>query len=402
MDATEKINLTPNKLNGYAESRLSSARPGRRRAVQVDLFGSFQSVLESSPLLIIAADSQEKIEYVSRNSAAMLGMGVSDAIGRRLSDVFQSGKSRVFQQIRDAVDNQGVWHGEFLINRQAYSPLVLDATAYKIDNEKAASGKPGHFVIIGQDITSRRISERQASIRDKMVTRSEMAGEISHELNNYLSIVLGNLELMGMAIEKGKSDSVGPRMKSMKEGVSRIAKFVEGLMGFTKPGSMPESIDLRSFLESEIFFLKSQPQFENIEFRCDWGGGVPEIEADRNRLQQAFYNLFSNSADALAGIPSAKLITVTNRWQPETETVTVTISDNGCGMPDEGYQKVFRQFYTTKGVGHGFGLLAVKGAIKGHGGGVSAAPGPDGGASFTIELPLKMTTAKSRTASAHT
>jgi len=387
MEATSGANLNIYGIDSY------SARSGNMPSGNAALNGVdfFRAILSRLPFSVVVADCQDRVIFTSDNAKRIWGNSSSAGPGESLRQFFGPDFATFLDDIHYKLDNGNCWQGEILLNRDGHASAIIEISAFRLD-EDAGVGKSHVNVFICHDTTVRRQDERQTSIREKTSTRSEMAAEISHELNNYLSIVFGNLELLNMEIDKGKTDNLRPRLKSMKDGITRIAKFVESLADVTGPEPMPERIDLRSLLESEILILKSQPRFGGIEFIGNWEENVPPIEADRGRLQQALYSIFCNASDALADISGAKRITVAATYQ--AETVRLAISDNGRGMSEDDYQRVFRQFFTTKGTGHGFGLLAVKGAIKSQGGRVSATPGPDGGACFIIEFPTKTATPK--------
>jgi signal transduction histidine kinase len=281
---------------------------------------------------------------------------------------------------------QNAWQGDLLVRGRDGATLMLGLSVRRIYDSKNSERYDDLYV--GRDITEQKKKERDICLQEKVATRAEMAGEISHELNNYLSIAMGNLELMGMNIERGKFDNLGARINSVREGMTRIAKFVEELMAVPKPECRRDMFDLCQFLEDEVFYFKSLSKYQDIEFACDWGENVPAITGDRCRLQQAIYNILLNAADALSqGRVEQKRITLGVSHSQPDDMITIAISDNGPGMTQEDYQRLFRQFFSTKGQGHGFGLLAAKGAVKSFGGKVSAAPGPDGGACFTISIP---------------
>jgi len=346
-----------------------------------------ENALDSAPLAMLAIDSAGAIRLLNRAAAALLRCD-KGAIGRPVGEILIPDHSEKWARILSGLSETGQWQGDLKVRNRDDSTMTLELSARRICHDQ----NEGRFndLYIARDITESNKQKRHICLQEKIAARAEMADEISHELNNYLSIVLGNLELMGMSIESGKFDTLPSKISSVREGVTRIARFVEGLMAVQKPESRSDTIEVRHFLQDEIFYFKSKPQFQDIEFACDWGENAPIIIGDRCRLQQAIYNILINAADALSGAQAEnKKIAVKISHSLSDDTVYIAISDNGPGMCPETYQRLFRQFFSTKGPGHGFGLLAVKGAVKSFGGKVSAAPGPAGGACFTITLPCQ-------------
>ncbi len=336
------------------------------------------------PYFILVADSGGNVRFANEVAQTIFGYSKPAEMQKPLTDLVPPEHNRQqLAEMKKALESSGRWSGEVLIVRPDSKQLIVEFSAARIDHE----GK--HiYLYSGQDVTGQRYHQRETCQVEKLSSRGEMAAEISHEMNNYLSIIMGNLELLGMGIAKGNIDSLAPRIKSMRDGLNRVTKFIEGLMSIARPEVRFEQVDLRQLIETEVFFLSQDPRYEGIEFVYKWNPNVPPVEAIPCRVRQAFNNIFSNACDALAEVPSGqKKITIEGSWSEVEDFVQISISDNGCGMSEEDYQKLFRQFFTTKGVGHGFGMLAIKGGIKSQGGRISAGPSADGGARFVIDFP---------------
>jgi PAS domain S-box-containing protein len=345
-----------------------------------DVTGGFLSLL---PYFIVLANSDGKIIFANEAAAVAFGYDRTIIPQKKISELISPGHGdEQYSRMQSAINSNGRWSGEILIIGPNGNQALFEMTAIRID------GATPIVLYTGQDITVRMCHDRESRLSEKYSMRGEMAGEISHELNNYLSIIMGNLELLGMGIAKGNIDALAPRIKSMRDGLSRITKFVEGLMSIARPDATYETLDLRQFIESEVFYLKHDPRFKNIEFVFEWDDCISQIDVVRGRFQQALINIFYNACDALAAIPAGqKKIIIRATYSPDDDFIHLNIFDNGCGMSEEDYSKLFRQLFTTKGPGHGFGLLTIKGAIKSQGGRISAVPAPGGGACFTIDMP---------------
>ncbi len=346
-------------------------------------------IIDNAPFFMIITDNSGNIVLINESAEKIFGHSFDEIEGKPISAIIlAAGEHDVLGEISESLSHNGVWRGQLITERSDGSQTIIDLIVVNVgeDNSKSQS-----VLYMGNDVTEEKHMQRQAFQLERMATRGEMAAEIAHELNNYLSIVSGNLELLGMDIGRGKFDKVEKKTTAMKNGLVRITKFVEGLMSVARPETRMEIFDIHQFLDNELFFLKPQPKYKGIEFISRWGNDIPAIEADGGQLQQVLFNLFNNASDALSEIPPGKRrVTISTAYSSSDETITLTISDNGCGMSEDDYGRVFRQHFTTKKTGHGFGLLAVKRAIKSHGGKISASPGPEGGASFMIELPRRL------------
>ncbi len=350
-----------------------------------------EKIIFNSPFFILATDPSGSIVLMNGSAEKVFGCESEKYIGRHISEVINIAKGQgLFSDIIGVLESGNVWKRNLITLTSDNSQIIIELTALRVEGVGHSGVENIADLYMGRDITEEKNMERQAFQLERMATRGEMAAEVAHELNNYLSIVSGNLELLDMAMSRGQHDQVPKRSSSMREGLTKITLFVEGLMGIARPEAKIEIFDLHQFIDSELFFLKPQPRFRDIEFALRLGNDIPLIEADRSQLQQVLFNLFLNASDALAEIPPGKRrITIYTTYSKDDDMVKVSVGDNGCGMSDIDYQRAFRQHFTTKKAGKGFGLLAVKRAIRSHGGRVSVARGPEGGASFSFEIPRR-------------
>jgi signal transduction histidine kinase len=108
-------------------------------------------------------------------------------------------------------------------------------------------------------------------------------------------------------------------------------------------------------------------------------------------LRQAVINLLRNAAEAIPEEQAERRVTVTSSRRQDGsnhEFAQVEISDTGVGIPNSDLQRIFIPFFTTKASGHGIGLALTHRVITEHGGSLNASNSPDGGAVFTLQLPL--------------
>lgn len=345
-------------------------------------------IISASQFFMVVTDSEEKIFIFNDAAKRVFGCKFQDVAGNVIDSVFKPvGQKDVLNDIEKHLSEHKVWSGNIFVENSDKRKIFIELVGARVFNEKR---EVLASLYMGRDITEEKNVERQMIFLERMATRGEMAAEIAHELNNYLSIVLGNLELVQMEIQVDKTESTAKKIKSMKEGLDRITRFTERLMMYSCPASKKEPFDLNNFLENELFFIRAQNRFVGVKFICDFDRKLPPVTADKSQTQQALFNLLNNAADAIAdNAPGQKLITIKTTYLSEPSSVRISVIDNGVGLSEEDLGRVFRQHFTNKKGGHGFGLLAVKRVVKGHCGKVWAEHNPTGGAIFHIEIPLK-------------
>jgi two-component system sensor histidine kinase HupT/HoxJ len=113
------------------------------------------------------------------------------------------------------------------------------------------------------------------------------------------------------------------------------------------------------------------------------------VLSDPLLLHQVFLNMVMNAEQAIAASGRGGRIEITTSVLPGRDRIVASVRDTGAGIPPDAFTRIFEPFYTTKDVGKGtgLGLAIVYGIVQEHGGQISAANHPDGGAVFTVELP---------------
>ena len=347
-----------------------------------------EKVISASQFFMIVTDPGGRIFIFNEAAREVFGCNFQDVAGTGIDTILiPVGNEELLAEIEAKLAEGRTWSGDVLTKTRVERRLFIELVAARVFDE---SGDIFASLYMGRDITEEKNVERQMTLLGLMATRGEMAAEIAHELNNYLSIVLGNLELLQMELDMGKLDKAPKKIDSMKIGLDKITHFTDGLMMYSRPEMKKEPFDLHAFLENELFFIKPQNRFKTVEFVCDFDSKLTYITADKSQIQQALLNLLNNAADATAEKPlGERRITIKTLYLPNEKAVRITVTDNGHGLSQDCLNRVFKQHFTTKERGHGFGLLAIKRVIKNHAGRVWAENHPGGGAAFNMQFPIK-------------
>ena len=252
------------------------------------------------------------------------------------------------------------------------------------------------LIMAMEDVTEKVTMEQYVILSEKLVARGEMAASVAHELNNYLSIIANNAELMSVNIEREKYDKVKFNAKSITDNVFKIKKFVDNLMDFSKPEPEYISYDIKHLIDDLLFSLQIQPRFKTVHFTLDLADNVPPVEMDVGQIQQVLMNLLNNASEAIEERATAEMEDPTQfkreieirAWYDQTsESLSVTTRDNGTGMSADTLSRIFNLHYTTKKGGHGLGLYNCKAIIEQHSGTLTAQSELGRGTTFTLTLP---------------
>jgi signal transduction histidine kinase/ActR/RegA family two-component response regulator len=221
---------------------------------------------------------------------------------------------------------------------------------------------------------------------EKMALMGQVVAGIAHELNNPLTIVIGNIQLMMMREMNEKNLQ---SLTRIRDGADRASRIVKNLLTFARqetPERKPTDVNviLKKALELRAYELK----VSNIEVSTDLSPDVPETMADPHQLQQVFLNLIVNAEHAMIESHGKGLLRMSTRL--DNGRILIFFTDDGPGIPQENMRRIFEPFFTTKpvGKGTGLGLSICQGIIGEHGGRIDVESTAGRGATFIVELPV--------------
>ena len=207
-------------------------------------------------------------------------------------------------------------------------------------------------------------------------------------MNNPLQGVLGHLELMRTTGAFPKQ--LRREVQTIYREADRAAKIVRNLLVFAGSRRLARrSVSLPGVLQKVLALRAPAHRAADIEVVRHYDEQLPRVQSDPLLLHQVFLNMVMNAEHAIQATGRGGRIEITTKIARSRDRIIATVRDTGTGIPDDTLPRIFEPFYTTKEVGKGTGLgLAIAyGIVQEHGGHISAANHPDGGAVFTVELP---------------
>ncbi|HJW91690.1 MAG TPA: ATP-binding protein [Anaerolineales bacterium] len=262
-------------------------------------------------------------------------------------------------------------------------PIEWEIVSYPIFDEK---GQVEQAILLEQDMTDKRRLETRLIQSEKLAVVGQLAAGIAHEINNPLTAIIANTQLLRR--EPGLEKDVQESLELIEVAGARAAQVVRNLLDLARkdqynfePANVNQSIDKALALLQHEFLSRS------IQLVFDKGEALPEIMISPEHMQGVWVNLLLNAIDVTSNSEPGKIQIVTSQRGNE---VLVTIADNGAGIPPEKVTRIFEPFYTTKGPGHGtgLGLTICQRVIKQHGGHIFLASQLGAGTKFTVALPI--------------
>jgi PAS domain S-box-containing protein len=350
-----------------------------------------ENTFDSIAHLVVVTDRRGRIVHANEAFASrvhltrdqLLDQPLAEHIGPELSQWLAAHEDSAVRPEGDAPAtcevHDPVLNGPFMVT-------VTDL----LDQERHRVGT----VLVARDLTpqSKLEAEREELRRrltqsEKLAALGQFVAGIAHELNNPLQGVLGHLELLRRTGAFPKE--VRKEVTTIYREADRAAKIVRNLLVFAGTRRLARRpVSLTAILQKVLALRSGACRTLNIEVVRHYDEKLPRVQSDPLLLHQVFLNMVMNAEQAIAatGGPGRIEIAVTIRG----DRIVATVRDTGKGIPPEALPRIFEPFYTTKEVGKGTGLgLAIAyGIVQDHGGHIAAANHPEGGAVFTVELPM--------------
>lgn len=360
-----------------------------------------KSVVKNSPVGIIVIDTRGRIVTMNPVALEIFDFNKEDIemIGSSSSPTIFLNALPEYERPRwkKMINTVLKTHEEYADSRYFHNTGYLEkALSIKISPISGLPDAGDGLTMAVEDVTEKVIMEKYVILSEKLVARGEMAASVAHELNNYLSIISNNAELMSINFDKKKFEAVKFNSKSIVDNVFKMKRFVDSLMDFARPDTEYISYDIRHLIDDLLFSLRIQARFKLINFTIDLPDTLPNIEIDVGQIQQVLMNLLNNAADAIEeraveeekqATEFKRQITLRASYDKPSETVTIDVSDNGVGMSEETLAKIFNLHFSTKKGGHGLGLHNCKKIVEQHGGELIPTSAKGEGTTFSVVLP---------------
>lgn len=349
------------------------------------------SLVESSDDAVQSIGLDGIVQSWNRAAERLYGYSAAEAIGRHISFIVPGKSSEQEQRIAQIRRGERVASFEALRKRKDGSLVEVSLTISPVFDH---AGRVSAISGIARDITEKRRLERELLSAERMASVGMLAAGIAHEINNPLTYVLGNLEVVLAELSAlARADSAPlhepiAMLRDAHDGAERIARIVRGLKTYSRTDAEPHvPLALQQVLETAERLAQSE--LKHCAQVLKEYEDTPQVRGDEGALVQVFVNLLVNAAQALPGDGR-----VHNEVRIRTRTddaggAVVEISDTGPGIPPEIQARIFDPFVTTKpaGEGTGLGLSICRRIVVTHGGSISFESVSGIGTTFRVQLP---------------
>lgn len=344
---------------------------------------TLRAMFDNLPLSIYIIDHKYQLIAVNNSRSARAGEEPKLLVGRKCYEKFYDRTSpcpncRAGETLINGLTTQR-FHRQWL-DREKFLETEVNTFPIFDDGDHIIQA-----TIIEIDVTEKRNLEVNLIQSEKLAAVGQLAAGVAHEINNPLTAIIANAQLLRREISPVEVDMLDS-LKLIELAGTRAAQVVRNLLGIARKEKyefLP--VDLNETLRNAISLVQHELIGRPIEVQLNLQEEMPEIIASQDQLQGVWINLILNAIDALD--KDNGLITISSSFT--SNSYQVAVQDNGKGIASDHIARVFEPFYTTKsaGRGTGLGLSVCMRAINHHNGTIQVESKQGEWTRFTVIIP---------------
>ncbi len=380
MPGSDELGVLTQSFNSMRRQLADTREMADRNQAQLaNAHAYLQSILANLSAGVLAFDENSRLRSFNHSASEILEVEIAQLAGlepERWHERVPALDNFATEIAASFRHGQGAeWEKQFeRSGKNSSQKLLLRGT-------KLPAGSGIGYVVVFDDITHVLQAQRDAAW-------TEVARRLAHEIKNPLTPIQLSAERLQHKLAGKLAGTEGEMLMRLTQTiVNQVGALKNMVDAFRRYARMPEpvrqEIDFNVLLREVLMLYESHAGWLRIELAPD----LPTLVCDPAQLQQVMHNLLQNAQDALADSASPSIVV---RSEPAAGGVRVTITDNGCGFPEQLMQRAFEPYVTTKPKGTGLGLVIVKKIIEEHGGNVEIRNVAPHGARVTFTLPVQV------------
>ena len=365
-------------FSGYLAERLRSADASLVRASSeiADLQAFNQHVIESLTSGLATTDHHGRVLTFNGAAEYISGHRVAEVLGHRIFELLQLPPA--FEASLKGTA-EGSRRADLRFTRPGGRQIEIGLSAAPLITPGGRAG----FLFVFQDVTETRRLRRKSAVQDRLAAVGEMAAGIAHEIRNPLASMSGSIQILRQELPLNVEQT--QLMDIVVRESERLNGTIKSFLDYARPLRISSRrFDLRRVVNDTALLLRHSPESgEGHQIQVDVPGAPVWFEADEGQIRQVVWNLSTNG---LRSMPNGGAL-VLGVQALAADTVTLSVRDEGVGIPLEELDSMLQPFHGTFAQGTGLGLAIVHRIVSDYGGEIQVTSAPDAGTTVCIRLP---------------
>ncbi|UCF88094.1 MAG: HAMP domain-containing protein [bacterium] len=372
----QAFNKMTEELDGAKSSLEKAYHENEQRRAYIE------TVLRNVGTGVVSMDLEGRINTFNRAAEIMFEVEAEEVLNRSYTRVLSQEHAAIIDGMRRELKEEGVdrIRREIPVIVQG-TPLILFVTVSVMED---ALGKRVGTVFVIEDMTMLINAQRKAAW-------SEAAKRIAHEIKNPLTPIQLSAQRIRRRLE-GRLSETDDRV--LREGTDTIVREVDAMRHLVDefsqfarlPALKPIPGDINKAIQEAVALFRSAGE-KGGSIEVSLARDLPRVSFDDEQIRRVIINLLDNAIKAVSVRGKEGIVRVSTAVGEEG-MVAISVSDNGSGIPADLMDRIFDPYFSTREDGTGLGLAIAQRIVEEHGGRLDCAPGPLGGAVFTIHIPV--------------
>jgi hypothetical protein len=349
------------------------------QASALELRANIDQLLDRMEDAVLLFGRDNRLMMAGSGAERLLGSGRWVLMGKTLEEIFP-GETVLGAVIQSAVHlRREVKDQPIELEREGMPPVRLLVTVELIEDFPRHE-RLGTLLRL-RDSDPRRQIESQLDISTRLAAISELTSGAAHEIKNPLNSIALHLEILKSKLE-GVSTG-GEEIEVITREISRLDRVVKTFLDFQRPVELQVgSVDLVALVNDVAALMRPTAEKQGVKIQEEIPPAEAVIQGDRDLLKQALLNVVTNAVEAMkdGGLLGISVRQSRGGW-------TLSVQDQGVGIPPELRQRIYKLYFTTKGKGSGIGLAMTFRVVQLHGGTIDFASEPGKGTEFRLQFP---------------
>ena len=387
----DRLSRLPQAIQKALEmTRLEAAANSQQRQL-VESECRFRTLADSIPQMVWTASAKGDPEFCNARWFEYTGLTMppvgGDAEEWWLRPIHEENRLEAIARWRESLASGNPFQTECQLRRASDGSFRWFLC--RAFPEKGADGKLAHWFGTWTDVDDRRKHDEQLRQQQKLDSMGMVAAGVAHDFNNLLAGILGNASLAAESLDK--SHPARSKLEVVMQASERASHLTQQLLAYAgKAQVIRETVFLSGLIPETCNLLRASIR-KGVRIVEEIPLDLPPVDADPGQIQQLIINLVINGSEAIDD-PSGSvfvraMVIPGNALSERHDFVQLEVQDTGVGMDDATSARIFEPFFTTKPSGHGLGLAAVAGIVRGYGGAINLSSAPGRGTTFRVLLP---------------